>query len=90
MVTKITLLLVKNKTQRVNSLLKFPVVQAQVSTSAFLVIIRVKKAQNPKQQTRAKLFSLAKVIPLGQVKFTVLGRSLEWKLEDCTHMGLQI
>lgn len=92
-VTKITLLLVTNKTQHGNSLLKFLVGQAQVSTTVFLMIIRKKKTkqnQKPNQENLANLFSLAKVIPLGQVKFAMPGRSLEWKSEDCTHMGLQI
>lgn len=64
--------------------------QAQVSTSVFLVIIREKKNPKPNQQNLANLLSLANVIPPGQVKFAMLGRSLEWKLEDCMQMGLQI
>lgn len=55
MVTKITLLLVKNKTQYGNSLLKFLVGQAQVSTTVFLVIIRKrKKKKKPKQKKQTK------------------------------------
>lgn len=55
MVTKITLLLVKNKTQYGNSLLKFLVGQAQVSTTVFLVIIRKrKKKRNQNKKNKPK------------------------------------